>query len=287
MYGLIGRFVAVDGRRDELAAILLDGTGSMPGCLSYVVATDPADGNALWVTEVWRDEASHRASLALPSVRSAIARGRPLIAGFDSRSETRPLGGHGLGLSASGGVPSGRPQAGEFADYAADDIARVAGDDAVAALAAQGRDVFDMFAVLTDADVAGRRYAPGKWTVKEVLGHLIDDERIFCYRLLRVARGDGTPLPGFDEKLFAVNSEAEHRPLRDLVAEYVAVREATLALLRALSPAAWTRRGVVNDYEASARGLAFHIAGHELRHVAALSSLYRIDSLTTRAATAG
>lgn len=96
MYGLIGRIVAVSGRRDELAAILVPGEGGMPGCLSYVVAEDPDNPDALWVTEVWTDQAAHRASLGLPSVQAAIAKGRPLIAGFDSRAETKVLGGIGL-----------------------------------------------------------------------------------------------------------------------------------------------------------------------------------------------
>lgn len=97
MYGLIGRMKAQPGQRDALAAILLEGTGAMPGCLSYVVARDPADADALWITEVWDSAESHRASLALPAVQAAIARGRPLIAGFDNRTETEPLGGVGLG----------------------------------------------------------------------------------------------------------------------------------------------------------------------------------------------
>jgi quinol monooxygenase YgiN len=96
MYGLIGKIIAVDGARDELATILLEGIGGMPGCLSYVVAHDSEDGNALWVTEVWHSEASHRASLSLPSVQGAIEKGRPLIAGFGERFITAPLGGQGL-----------------------------------------------------------------------------------------------------------------------------------------------------------------------------------------------
>lgn len=96
MYGLIGRMKAQPGQRDALAAILLEGTGAMPGCLSYVVARDPADADALWITEVWDSADSHRASLALPEVQAAIAKGRPLIAGFDSQTETEPLGGVGL-----------------------------------------------------------------------------------------------------------------------------------------------------------------------------------------------
>jgi quinol monooxygenase YgiN len=96
MYGLISKIKAQPGQRDALAAILLEGTAAMPGCLNYVVAIDPKDPDALWVTEVWDSQGSHKASLALPSVKQAIAKGRPLIAGFGERFETNPLGGHGL-----------------------------------------------------------------------------------------------------------------------------------------------------------------------------------------------
>jgi quinol monooxygenase YgiN len=96
MYGLIGKITAVPGQRDALAAILMDGTGAMPGCLSYVIAQDPADEHALWITEVWDSQASHKASLSLPAVQAAITKGRPLIAGFSNRVETVPIGGHGI-----------------------------------------------------------------------------------------------------------------------------------------------------------------------------------------------
>ena len=96
MYGLISKITTVPGHRDALASVLVDGTGSMPGCLSYVVASDPTDDNALWVTEVWDNEASHKASLSLPAVHAAIAKGRPMIAGFSNRVETAPIGGVGL-----------------------------------------------------------------------------------------------------------------------------------------------------------------------------------------------
>lgn len=96
MYGLIGKMMAVSGERDALAQILLEGTGEMPGCLSYVIALDPSDADALWITEVWDSKASHEASLALPAVKAAIAKGRPLIAGFGERTVTQPVGGHGL-----------------------------------------------------------------------------------------------------------------------------------------------------------------------------------------------
>jgi quinol monooxygenase YgiN len=87
---------AVAGRRDELIALLVDGVGGMPGCHSYIVARDPADADAIWITEVWDSRESHKASLQLPSVQAAIAKGRPMIAGFDSHMETEPVGGHGL-----------------------------------------------------------------------------------------------------------------------------------------------------------------------------------------------
>ena len=96
MYGLIGKIKATRGQRDVLTAILVRGTRAMPGCLSYVVAQDPTDEDAIWVTEIWDSPESHRASLSLPSVKQAISRGRSFIAGFGERFETRPVGGHGL-----------------------------------------------------------------------------------------------------------------------------------------------------------------------------------------------
>ncbi|CAI2933510.1 putative quinol monooxygenase [Aminobacter sp. P9b] len=96
MFGLIGKMRAQPGKRDALLAILLDSTGSMPGCLSYVVAKDPADPDAIWITEVWDKSESHKASLLLPEVQAAIKQAMPLIAGFDSSTEIEPVGGFGL-----------------------------------------------------------------------------------------------------------------------------------------------------------------------------------------------
>ncbi|MEW6732532.1 MAG: putative quinol monooxygenase [Acidobacteriota bacterium] len=96
MYGLIGRLKAVSGKRDALISILLGGISDMPGCLSYVVAHDPNDADAIWITEVWDSEASHKASLSLPAVKQAISQGKPLIASFHERFEITPIGGHGL-----------------------------------------------------------------------------------------------------------------------------------------------------------------------------------------------
>lgn len=96
MFGLIGKMKAQPEKRDALLEILLSGTGSMPGCLSYIIAKDPSDADALWITEVWDSEANHKASLTLPAVQAAIAEARPLIAGFDSHVTTEPVGGVGL-----------------------------------------------------------------------------------------------------------------------------------------------------------------------------------------------
>ncbi|MDB5472795.1 MAG: antibiotic biosynthesis monooxygenase [Devosia sp.] len=96
MYGLIGKMLAAPGKREELLAILLDNTQSMPGCLSYIVARDPASQEGIWVTEVWDSQQNHQASLHLPHVQAMIGKARPIIAGFGERFETEPLGGVGL-----------------------------------------------------------------------------------------------------------------------------------------------------------------------------------------------
>jgi uncharacterized damage-inducible protein DinB len=171
---------------------------------------------------------------------------------------------------------SGRPADGEFASYAKSDIDYVIGDDAVGVLAAQGEQVVALLALLDEEMIRAHRYAPGKWTVKEVIGHLIDDERIFAYRALCVARGDARPLPGFDENEYVAATDFESRSLANLITEYRVVRSATLTLFEPLTAEEWLRRGNVNGYEASVRGLAFHMAGHELHHLRTLRERYRI-----------
>jgi quinol monooxygenase YgiN len=111
MYGLIGKMLAQPGQREALIAILSDGIADMPGCLSYIVARDTVDPDALWITEVWDSQASHAASLSLPSVQRAIQRGRPLIAGFGERFETEPVMGYGLGEPTEGAPSAGEPPA--------------------------------------------------------------------------------------------------------------------------------------------------------------------------------
>jgi hypothetical protein len=171
-------------------------------------------------------------------------------------------------------MKSGRPEDGEYAAYAKSDIDYVEGDDAVAALRDQEQVVLDFFGAFTEETANGLTYAPGKWTVKEVLGHLIDDERIFMYRALCVARGEEAPLPGFDENLYVASSNFESRALADLIDEYRSVRRASITLFQSLGEDASIRRGTVNGYSASARGLAFHVAGHELHHLRTLREKY-------------
>ena len=171
-------------------------------------------------------------------------------------------------------APSGRPLPGEYAAYAQADIDAVAGTDAAAVLADLAVDTITFLESLPEAQVRGLRYEPAKWTLKEVLGHIIDDERIFAHRAFCLARGETRPLPGFDQEVYAANANAESRPWDGLLEEYRAVRAATIALLGTLSRAAWERVGEVNGYRATPRGLAFHIAGHELHHLRIVRERY-------------
>ena len=170
--------------------------------------------------------------------------------------------------------PSGRPQPGEYAAYAQADVDLVRGDDAAEALAAQLPDTLALLASVDERRATRFRYAPRKWTIKQIAGHLSDDERIFAYRMLCVARGDRRVLRGFDEKAYMRRAGFNERPLAGLLDELSAVRAATLVFLRGLPEDAWSRRGVVNGYPATVRGLAFHVAGHELHHREILRTRY-------------
>ncbi|WP_080752182.1 DinB family protein [Bradyrhizobium japonicum] len=117
-------------------------------------------------------------------------------------------------------------------------------------------------------------YAPGKWTLKEVVGHIADTERIMSYRLLRIARGDKTPLAGFDQDDFVKGASFQSCTLPELIEDYTAVRRSTLTLLRGLSEESWSRKGVASNNEISVRALAYIIAGHELYHVKAIKERY-------------
>ena len=168
---------------------------------------------------------------------------------------------------------SGRPARGEYAEYAHADIELVEGDDACEILENQAAATRALFEEFGDRG-GGLSYAEGKWTVKQVLGHLADDERVFAYRALCLARGDDRELPGFDEKQYVAGARFNAMSMSSLLGDYLAVRVASLTLFRGLDQDAWLRRGVVNGYPATPRGLAFHIAGHELRHHRVLRERY-------------
>ena len=118
------------------------------------------------------------------------------------------------------------------------------------------------------------RYAPGKWSAKEVLGHVCDTERVFAYRALRIARGDQTPLAGFEQDDYVKNGPFAKAPMEEIIEDYIAVRRASITLFRNLDEAAWVRRGVANNNEVSVRALAYIIAGHELHHRRILEEKY-------------
>jgi uncharacterized damage-inducible protein DinB len=118
------------------------------------------------------------------------------------------------------------------------------------------------------------RYAKGKWTIKEILGHIVDDERIYVYRALRFARNDSRELPGFDQDQYARYSNANERESWDLLDEFSFVRQSTIAFFKSLDEAALLRTGVANGQSVSVRALAYHIAGHEMRHMDIIRERY-------------
>jgi uncharacterized damage-inducible protein DinB len=118
------------------------------------------------------------------------------------------------------------------------------------------------------------RYAEGKWTIKEILGHIVDDERIYVYRALRFARNDSTELPGFEQDHYAQYSEANKREITDLLDEFALVRRSTIAFFKSLDNTALMRTGVANGNRVSVRALAYHIAGHELHHMNIIRERY-------------
>jgi uncharacterized damage-inducible protein DinB len=166
-----------------------------------------------------------------------------------------------------------RPGADEFAPYYATYIDKVQEADVLAVLASQQRTTAALLAGVSE-EQAAYRYAPGKWTLREVVGHLSDAERIFTYRMLRIGRGDETPLASFDENAYVPAAEFERRPLAEVAAEFGAVRDATLALAHGLTEAAWARRGSASGKSFSARALAYIVAGHERHHVGVLRERY-------------
>jgi len=158
-----------------------------------------------------------------------------------------------------------RPQSGESAPYYERYISLVPGNDVLAAFDDQRRQTLLLLSGRTEAD-GDLRYAPDKWSLKEVLGHVNDTERVMGYRALRIARGDATPIEGFEQDDYVRSGPFARRPLSDLIEDYIAVRRATVSLFRNLDEPAWTRRGTAADNEVTVRALAYIIAGHELHH---------------------
>jgi hypothetical protein len=170
-----------------------------------------------------------------------------------------------------------QPEPGEYAPYYDRYISLISGSDILGTLDAQRRQMMLLLCGRQEAD-GDFRYAPDKWNAKEVLGHVCDTERIFAYRALRIARGDRTAIEGFEQDDYVRNGPFAHGPLSAVIEDYIAVRRATLTLLRNLDQAAWTQRGTANKNEVSVRALAYIIAGHELHHRRILEEKYLAGS---------
>ena len=167
-----------------------------------------------------------------------------------------------------------RPEPTEYASYYEKYISRVPDDaDLIETLERQGAETLALLRALPE-ERGGHRYEPGKWSVKQVVGHISDAERIFSYRALSIARGDSAPLPGMEQEVWMAGVDFDARTLSDLLEEFAAVRASTLHLLRHLSPEAWARRGTASDNEVTVRALAYIIAGHEAHHVGILKERY-------------
>jgi hypothetical protein len=168
-----------------------------------------------------------------------------------------------------------RPDATEYAPFYAGYIAGVPEADIVSVLRDSGREIVAALGAIPESR-GGFRYAPEKWSVREVVGHLIDAERIFCYRALRLARADATPLPGFEENDYVRSAGSDARVLPDLVDELRVVRDGTVRLFDSFADEVWGRRGVVNGREVSVRALAFIVAGHARHHLRILRERYSV-----------
>jgi hypothetical protein len=166
-----------------------------------------------------------------------------------------------------------RPAPGEYAPHAEKYITLVTGADILETLKSQLKQTTTLFSGRSERD-GNFRYAPDKWSVKEVVGHIADTERIFAYRALRIARGDQTPLSGFEQDDYVRAARFSERKLADLVEEYADVRQASLALFCSLDEEAWLRRGVASNNAVTVRAIAFIAAGHELHHRNILNERY-------------
>jgi len=167
----------------------------------------------------------------------------------------------------------GRPGPDEAAPYYFTYIDRVHGGDVVAVLGEQLEQAPAFWGAISE-ERSHHRYEPGKWTIREVLGHVNDTERLFLFRTFWFARGFEEPLPSFDQEIAARGANAGERTLASLLEEFRAIRQSALALVRAIPPEAWTRRGTASGNPFSARAAAFAMAGHAAHHVALVQERY-------------
>jgi uncharacterized damage-inducible protein DinB len=169
----------------------------------------------------------------------------------------------------------GLPEPTEYAPFYAGYVKNVTEDDIVAAIEAQTRETAALLARIGE-EKASYRYGPDKWSVKEVVGHVTDAERIFAYRALAIARGDKASLPGFDEQEYMRSAGFEQRSMTSIAEEYAAARQATLALFRGFSDEAWQRSGTANNTGISVRAIAHICLGHERHHLNVLRERYGV-----------
>ncbi|MEZ5344282.1 MAG: DinB family protein [Pyrinomonadaceae bacterium] len=166
-----------------------------------------------------------------------------------------------------------RPEDSEYAPYYSGYVSMVAGDDIITALAGQKIETKRLLLTIPE-DKGSYRYAEGKWSIKELIGHVIDTERIMAYRALRIARNDATPLSGFDQDPYIENASFDDRDLSDLAEELELIRNANILMLKGFSSDAWSRTGTASENPVSVRALAYIIAGHELHHLKILKERY-------------
>ena len=160
---------------------------------------------------------------------------------------------------------TGRPSPSEYAPHFARYVDLVAGADVILALSGQIDRTIPALRAVSE-EISLKRYAPGKWSLKEVLGHMIDTERVFAYRALRIARSDKTLLPSFDQDAFVAAANFDARPWTDLLTEFELLRRVNVLMFRGLDKSAWELSGNASGNELSVRAAAFIIAGHELAH---------------------
>jgi hypothetical protein len=178
----------------------------------------------------------------------------------------------------------GKPQSAEYpSGYKRYIDLAAAEEDIVGALDAQAHETAALLAGLTEAQAA-HRYAPDKWSVKQIVGHIIDGERIFAYRVLAIARGETQALPGFDQDPYVANGGADDRSISDLAEELATVRKGNVMMMRALSAEAWQRIGTASENPVSARALAYSMLGHERHHVRIIRERYLGDTTAARTA---